>query len=193
MPASDIKMVPRWSPWFPPTIFVLVFLLHALYIRHESRLPAPGWANAGIVENGWMGFRPYVEAGDYFTGFSYALAAAFGVWAVAQFLRRRQAAAAAGAIGSVSLVALLMTGGCFLIGCCGSPMLAVYLSIFGARALGAGKPLMALVTLLSTGCGYYYLSPRFRKSRSHSSSAACCSSSNSCSCSAGSTDDGPPY
>ncbi len=151
--------------WFPLAVFVAVFVFHALYVRHVSRLPAAGWANAGIVDNGFWGFHPYLRAQDYFAGFSYALAAAFGTWAVTRFLRQRRAAMAAGAVGSVSLVAVLMAGGCFFIGCCGSPLLAVYLSLFGAKALGAGKPLMALVTLLSTGCGYYCLSPRFKGRR----------------------------
>ena len=51
-------------------------------------------------------------------------------------------------------------GGCFLIGCCGSPMLAVYVTLFGSRALGVGKPLTALVTLVSVDCGYWCLSRR---------------------------------
>jgi hypothetical protein len=36
--------------------------------------------------------------------------------------------------------------GCFMIGCCGSPMLGIYLGIFGAKALSVGKPLMTLVS-----------------------------------------------
>ena len=42
-------------------------------------------------------------------------------------------------------------------------MLAVYLSLFGAKALGLGKPLMALVTLVSVGCGYWCLSRRLAR------------------------------
>src|SRR5208283_3790556 len=49
---------------------------------------------------------------------------------------------AGAAAGGLTLLGALMAGGCFLIGCCGSPMLAVYLSLFGAKALGLGKPLM---------------------------------------------------
>jgi len=56
-----------------------------------------------------------------------------------------------------------VASGCFLLGCCGSPMLGVYLALFGAMALGAGKPLMAGITLLSTGCGYWCLSRRLAK------------------------------
>lgn len=61
---------------------------------------------------------------------------------------------AAGAAGSIILVGVLMATGCFLIGCCGSPMLGIYLGIFGAKTLGIGKPLMAAVTVLSVGWGY---------------------------------------
>jgi hypothetical protein len=63
-------------------------------------------------------------------------------------------------VGGITLVGMLMAGGCFLIGCCGSPMLAVYVSLFGAKALGVGKPLTALVTLASVSCGYWCLSRR---------------------------------
>ena len=68
-----------------------------------------------------------------------------------------------------------MAGGCFLIGCCGSPMLAVYLSLFGAKALGLGKPFMALVTLVSVGCGYWCLSRRL--ARESTCMDDCCSRS----------------
>lgn len=64
---------------------------------------------------------------------------------------------AAGTAGSITIMGVLMAAGCFLIGCCGSPMLGVYLGLFGAKALGIGKPLMAAVTVLSVGWGYWYL------------------------------------
>ena len=73
-------------------------------------------------------------------------------------------------MGGITLVGVLMAGGCFLIGCCGSPMLAVYVSLFGSRALGVGKPLTALVTLVSVGCG----TGAFRADLAHG--GVCCSS-----------------
>lgn len=147
----------------PLAVFVLVLVGHALYIRHIAAAPADGWADAGITDPGFLGLGPYLAAQDYFLGFSYALGAAFATWAGSQFLRQRRAALAAGAVGSIGLVGVLMASGCFLLGCCGSPMLGVYLALFGAKALGAGKPLMAGITLLSTGCGYWCLSRRFAK------------------------------
>lgn len=158
--ALTTAKITRRVRWLPMSVFAAVFALHALYIRHLAALPAPGWENTGIVDTRYFGFRSYLQAQDYFVSFSYALGAAFAIWAVSEFLRKRRAALAAGAVGSVTMVGILMASGCFFLGCCGSPMLGVYLSIFGAKALGVGKPLMALVTLLSTGFGYIYLTSR---------------------------------
>ena len=36
-----------------------------------------------------------------------------------------------------------------MLGCCGSPMLAVYLSLFGAAFLPWAKPLIALLTTVT--------------------------------------------
>lgn len=155
-----------WSSLLPLAIFILIMVLHALYIRHVSAAPtdSDGFADSGITDSaGFQGLGPYWAAQDYYLGFSYALGAAFAVWATAQFVCTRQAAMAVGAAGSVTLVGVLMAAGCFLLGCCGSPMLGVYLALFGAKFLGAGKPIMALVTLISTGCGYWCLSRRFAK------------------------------
>ena len=142
----------------PLTVFAIVFVGHALYIRHLVATPLAGWANDGIAGGGLWGFGPYFAAQDYYLGFSYALGAAFAAWAGLRFLHARRAADATGTAGSITLVGGLMASGCFLIGCCGSPMLAVYLAIFGAKAVGVGKPLMAGITVLSTGCGYWCLS-----------------------------------
>lgn len=157
----------------PLCVFVAVFLGHAFYLRHLAARPVTGWADIGVGPGPWWGFAPYLHGQDYYVGFSYALGAAFAVWAVAQYLRTRQAALAAGAAGSLTLVGVLMAGGCFLIGCCGSPMLGVYLGLFGAKALGVGKPLMALVTIVSVGWGYWYLSRKMRQGACDALQCAC--------------------
>ncbi|MBT0663106.1 hypothetical protein KI809_02230 [Geobacter pelophilus] len=143
--------------WLPSLVFVIVLATHALYLRHQAAVPAEGWADVGVGNGDWWGFGLYITEQDYLLGLSYALGAAFSVWALSQYLKTRQAAMAAGAAGSITLVGVLMATGCFLIGCCGSPMLGVYLGLFGAKALGIGKPLMATVTVLSVGWGYWYL------------------------------------
>jgi hypothetical protein len=80
----------------------------------------------------------------YVRTLTYVLGAAFAVWALSRCISfSRGTAVAAGAAGSITLVGVLMAAGCFLIGCCGSPMLAIYLGLFGAKVLGLGKLLTA--------------------------------------------------
>ena len=167
----------RWTRWLPPVIFLGVFAGHALYLSRWAAGPTGGWTGSEVLYTGFLGLGPYFQGQDYYLGFSYALGAAFTVWALGQFLRSRRAAMAVGAAGSVTLLGVLLAGGCFLIGCCGSPMLGIYMGIFGAKALGVGKPLMALVSLLSVGGGYWYLSRRSKREICRDGSCACHSSS----------------
>lgn len=162
-----------WQRLLPYVMFFGVFSGHALYLRIQAAMPAEGWADVGVGQGALWGFDYYVQAQDYYMGFSYALGAAFAVWAFLKYLTVRQVAMAAGAAGSVTLVGVLMGAGCFLIGCCGSPMLGIYAGIFGAKSLGVGKPLMALVTVLSVGFGYWYLSRRMSRIGCSDSSCQC--------------------
>lgn len=135
--------------------FVAVFAGHVLCLRYLTSAPQKGWAdNFNPSASFW---QSYMISQDYFVSFSYALSASFAVWATARFVYSRRRAAAVGAFGGVSLVTFLAAAGCFLIGCCGSPMLPIYVSLFGSKAAGIGKPLMALITLVSIGGGYLYL------------------------------------
>jgi hypothetical protein len=163
----------HWQRWLPYLTFVVVFLGHAFYLRQQAAMPTEGWADVGVGQGGLWGFDFYMQAQDYYMSFSYALGTVFAVWALMKYLIVRQAALAAGAVGSVSLVGILMGAGCFLIGCCGSPMLGIYAGLFGAKTLGVGKPLMALVTLLSVSFGYWYLSRRLAKIGCSGSNCAC--------------------
>jgi hypothetical protein len=138
-----------------PASFVAVFVGHVLYLRYLTSAPQKDWAdNFNPSVSFW---RNYIISQDYFVSFSYALSASFGVWATARFVYSRRRAAAVGAFGGLSLVTLLAAAGCFLIGCCGSPMLPIYVSLFGSKAAGIGKPLMALISLISIGGGYLYV------------------------------------
>ena len=163
----------RRAQWMVPLVFVGVYAAHAFYLSRIVATPTEGWANYGVMDTGFLGLGPYLQGQDYYTGFSYALGAAFAAWAIGRFIRSRQAAMAAGAAGSITFVGVLMAAGCFIIGCCGSPMLGVYLGIFGAKALGMGKPLMALVSLASVSVGYWYLSRIAKKEICLDSSCAC--------------------
>ncbi len=129
---TDVRRQTRyhWTHWLAPSVYVGVYVAHAFYLSRIAASPMKGWANSEIMNSGFLGLGPYFQARDYYTGFSYALGAAFAAWAIGRFSRSRQTAMAAGAAGSITFVGVLMAAGCFMIGCCGSPMLGVYLGIF---------------------------------------------------------------
>lgn len=102
------------------------------------------------------GFERYVQRQDYFLGIAYALAFAFAVYALMHCQRNRKRAMAGAAFG-VGLGSALWAGTCFLVGCCGSPVLSIWLGLFGAKALGLTKPLVAVITALSVVLGYLCL------------------------------------
>ncbi len=89
---------------------------------------------------------------------------AFMTFTFINYLDRRRSSAGnlKGVFGGLSLVSVLSFAGCFLIGCCGSPMLAIYAGMFGASFLGITKPIIAGLTLLSVIYGFY----RMRKDNS---------------------------
>lgn len=159
----------------PAFVFVAVFVVHAAYTGFWAGSAPAGWADLDVSTSavGPLGLWAYWRGQDYFIGFSYALAAAFATWALIRCISNRgRAGTTKAAAGSITLVGVLMASGCFLIGCCGSPMLAVYLSLFGAKVLGLAKPLTALITLVSVSCGYWCLSRRFARGQCID---ACCS------------------
>jgi hypothetical protein len=140
---------------FGVVAFVAVFVGHVLYLRYLTIAPQRAWADSFNPSASF--WQSYVNGQDYFVSFSYALSAGFAVWAAARFIYSRRRAAALGAVGGVSLVTLLAAAGCFIIGCCGSPILVIYVSLFGSKAAGIGKPLTALISLISVGAGYLYV------------------------------------
>lgn len=151
---------------FPALVFLSVFAAHVLYSGFRASAAPAGWADLDVSSSavGPLGLWAYWRGQDYFVGFSYALGAAFATWALSRCISSRAKGGAAGAAaGSMTLVGILVASGCFLAGCCGSPMLAIYLSLFGTRVLGFGKPLTALITLASVSCGYWCLSRRFAR------------------------------
>lgn len=165
----------RWL--LPLAVFLLVMAGQALYVRHESRVPVSGWAaNSAIVDNGLWGFRPYIESRDYLTGYSYALPLAFAVVALRRYRDRRKHrrnAARNAAIGGITLSGILAGSGCFLLGCCGSPMLGIYLSFFGAAFLPLVKPLVAGVTTVMVVFSYYWWIWRPNRNDTKPSSQCC--------------------
>ena len=132
--------------------FVAVFTLHAIFSIWQGISVSRQWVQ--VEEVNWI--QRYFGRQDYLLGFSYALAGSFTVYAFLKFLSNR-GGSMSGVVGGVTLTGVLYFGGCFLLGCCGSPILAVYLSLFGSSFLGFTKPLTLIVTLTSIAIGYLWL------------------------------------
>ena len=109
------------------------------------------WADLAQAHTSW--FTTYIKSQDYYLSFSYALAAGFAAYALSFWAANRRTAVAGGVAG-ISLAGIIWGAACFLTGCCGSPMLGVYISLMGTKATWFGKPFTAAVTVLSVLFGY---------------------------------------
>jgi hypothetical protein len=149
------------------TTFILVFLLHAMYSIWETSQITQRWIRIG---NGSL-LSLYITRQDFLLGFSYALAVAFTIYALVKFLKN-QRLGISGVVGGVTLTGVLYIAGCFLLGCCGSPLIPIYLSLFGASFLGFTKPIIATITTISVAVGYFWISKK---------SKGCCVGGKGCS------------
>lgn len=128
----------------PLVTFVIVFILHILYFKlTESECAGSLW------------FKKYVGEQEYFLGISYALSFAFMAFAFLKFKENRRVALEA-ALGG-GLLAILLWFFCFLFGCCGSPMLVVYLNLIGLSKLKVPKLILLIMTIVFIGIGYIWL------------------------------------
>ena len=154
---------------FPATVFFGVFLFHAAYSAYQASMTSQRWVQ--LTDTNWLSL--YLQGRDYFLSMSYALAAAFAVYALMAFLEKRKNSAV-GVIGGVTFTGILYGGACFLTGCCGSPMLAVYVGLFGPSFLGVTKPLMLGITAASVAIGFVWLR------RKEDASTDCCCDDEKC-------------
>ena len=144
-------------------VFALALVFHVSYLYWSSLQISKQWFQIDHTPF----ITSYIEQKDYFMGLSYALASAFTVFAALKFVQNRKRGIA-GAVGGFTMTGIIYFGGCFLLGCCGSPMLAVYLNLFGSSFLGFTKQLTFILTLLSIVVGYFWME---RKAKT----ATCCS------------------
>lgn len=145
-------------PALPAATFFLVFLVHFAWtsVFPEGEGETVRWAlPAGIPTPSY--WERYIETQAHYLGFSYALALAFAAWALRRYRETRLCAARNLAIGGVSFSGALAVATCYLLGCCGSPMIVVYLSLFGTGFLPFARPLIALLTLLSISAAWWWL------------------------------------
>lgn len=142
-------------------VFVAVFAVHVGYHAWREAAVAAKWVAIDGIERPSAMAR-YAERQDFFLGYSYALAGAFTMFAIMLTVQQRRRETS-GVLGGLTLMGGLYGAGCFLIGCCGSPMLAVYASLFGASVLGAVKPIVAGITTLSVVLSGLFLMRRARR------------------------------
>lgn len=126
----------------PLAAFIIVIALHLLYFKMtEESCESIGW------------IQRYVGEREIFLGVSYALSAAFIAFSFLKFKEGRKGALkAAGAGGFFALILWVL---CFLSGCCGSPMLIVYLNLFGVSILKIPKIALLFMTVAFITIGYF--------------------------------------
>ncbi len=95
----------------------------------------------------------YWGSGQGFLGLSYGTALGFLFYVVAHAIARRRSGVAGPVFAGVTLTGGLWLAVCWLAGCCGSPLLPVYASIFGAKFLGLTSPIIFGVTVASVAVG----------------------------------------
>lgn len=153
---------------YPLIALFVVLIVHFAYTLWQAIETASKWKQVKEINY----FFQYFERQDFFLGLSYALTAAFTAYAIANFLEKRNKGIA-GAVGGFTLAGVLYFAGCFLTGCCGSPMLAVYLSLFGSSIAGFAKPITAGLTTMSIILGFVWIN-RNSKTKACSSNDVCC-------------------
>ena len=124
--------------------FITVFMLHLFYYKiTESSCAGSAW------------FKKYILEQEYFLGISYALSFAFMAFAFLKFKENRKKALKAALGGGI--LAIILWFLCFLFGCCGSPMLIVYLNLIGLSKLKVPKLVLLIMTVIFVGIGYIWL------------------------------------
>lgn len=142
----------------PATTFALVWVVHYIWLglSPETRAVQSRWVSLdGLTEASW--WTRYLDSRSYYIGFSYALALAFAAVALRRYRERRLCGARNLAVGGITLSGFFAIAGCYLLGCCGSPMLAVYMSLFGAAFLPFAKPLVAALTVVFISVAWWRL------------------------------------
>ena len=140
----------------PSAIFLATLVLHFAWLRLFPDRPA--------AQSQWLvdilpPLTPteYIANGDHWIGMSYGVMLVFSIVTFHIYRTTRICGAQTMALGGVTVTGLFAVLGCFLIGCCGSPMLAVYIAFFGLSFLSIAKPLIFLATTLSAVGGGLWL------------------------------------
>ncbi len=146
----------------PSTVFIGVAVFHFawLYFFPEADPAQTRWETA--VQSS-SALDRYIDGQEYLLGYSYALAICFAAVAFRSFREKRLRSAGGFALGGLGFSGFLAFAGCYLLGCCGSPMLGVYISLFGAGFLPFAKPLVAIITTVSIVISWWWINRQSRQ------------------------------
>ena len=161
----------------PVTVFALTFGAHFAWFVKSAPAHTSSCCSSGCSNTGAPGLDDYLKTQTFLLGYATALSLAFGSIAIRRFIEQRSRAAQGAAAGGVSLSAFLGFAGCWLSGCCGSPMLGVYISLLGTAFLPFAKPLVASITTLSVIIAAWLL---FRAKVGTTAGASCCDGDSPC-------------
>lgn len=141
----------------PVTVFAATVAAHLAYkaMFPDTAPEQDRWAAPPTADGAW--FRLYLESGMHYLGLSYAASITFAAVMFRRYRERRLCADRNLAIGGITLSGVLGVVGCFLIGCCGSPMLGVYISFLGPWFLPWTGPMTLGFTVLSLAGGWWWM------------------------------------
>ena len=152
-----------------PAVLVGVLSLHFLWFSHYG--PQARWVS--LDDESGLSLRPYLESQSLWLGLSYSVSLSFAALWLRRYREERLCAASTLTVGGVTFSGALAVGGCYLLGCCGSPMLGVYLGLFGATFLPfTGPAVFALTAVLLSG-SWWWMSRVSGRSSSTESPAPC--------------------
>ena len=140
-------------------VFLAILGGHFLYATRRVLAPKGVWASYEFEQPKEPRWFRYTESGEYWLGLSYGLAGAFAAFCLGRTLKKRRESLTASA-GGLTLSGMLWVGLCFIAGCCGSPMLPVYLGLLGPKFAGVTKPMTFGVTIISILVGYTLMRKR---------------------------------
>ncbi len=105
----------------------------------------------------------YWKSGKAFLGLSYSIAAGFFAYVLAHVFAQRGQGGARSMLAGAGFTGVVWLGLCWLVGCCGSPLLPVYVSLLGTRFLGITGPLALGLTVASVAFGTVWFHRARRK------------------------------
>ena len=152
-----------------PAVFVGTLGLHFLWFSHYG--PQTRWIS--LDDEPGLSLLPYLESQSIWLGLSYAVSLSFAAFWLRRYREERLCSASTLTVGGVTLSGALAVGGCYLLGCCGSPMLGVYLGLFGATFLPVTGPVVLAFTVVLLTGSWWWMSRASGRSSSPESSAAC--------------------